>query len=156
MGFSRQEYRSGLPSPPPGDLPNPGMETASLISSALADRFFTTSATWEAHVYISYWSVSLTDTRRCTHTQGITRQCPMHYDWGSIIHGTWQCKLSLSQTCQIRVLAPSCTRCTMNLGEFLHSAGLSFLICKMVRVSPSGGYCKGSKRFLPCLRTHHQ
>ena len=88
MGFSRQEYRSGLPSPPPGDLPNPGMETASLISSALADRFFTTSATWEAHVYISYWSVSLTDTRRCTHTQGITRQCPMHYDWGSIIHGT--------------------------------------------------------------------
>ena len=80
----------------------------------------------------------------------------MRYDWGSIAHGTWQCKLSLSQTCQIRVLAPSCTRCTMNLGEFLHSAGLSFLICKMVRVSPSGGYCKGSKRFLPCLRTHHQ
>ena len=29
MGFSRQEYWSGLPSPPPGDLPNPGVETAS-------------------------------------------------------------------------------------------------------------------------------
>ena len=26
MGFPRQEYRSGLPSPPPGDLPNPGTE----------------------------------------------------------------------------------------------------------------------------------
>ena len=32
----------------PGDLPNPGIEPASLMSSALAGRFFTTSATWEA------------------------------------------------------------------------------------------------------------
>ena len=30
MGFSRQEYWSGLPFPSPGDLPNPGIETASL------------------------------------------------------------------------------------------------------------------------------
>ena len=37
--FSRQEYRSGLPFSPPGDLPDPGMEPASL---AFADRFFTT------------------------------------------------------------------------------------------------------------------
>ena len=35
MGFSRQEYWSGLPCPPPGDLPNPGIGTASLISPAL-------------------------------------------------------------------------------------------------------------------------
>ena len=35
MGFSRQEYWSGLPSPPPGDLPNPGIEPVSLMSSAL-------------------------------------------------------------------------------------------------------------------------
>ena len=49
MGFSRQEYWSGLPYPAPGDLPNPGTEAASLKSSALAGRFFTTSATWEAH-----------------------------------------------------------------------------------------------------------
>ena len=49
MGFSRQECWSGWPSPPPGDLPNPGIESASLMSSALADAFFTTSATWEAH-----------------------------------------------------------------------------------------------------------
>ena len=42
MGFSRQEYCSGLPCPPPGDLPNPGIEPASLTSLALTGRFFTT------------------------------------------------------------------------------------------------------------------
>ena len=39
MGFSRQEYWSGLPLPSPGDLPKPGIEPTSL---ALADGFFTT------------------------------------------------------------------------------------------------------------------
>ena len=34
MGFSRQEYWSGLPCSPPGDLPNPGIEPTSLISAA--------------------------------------------------------------------------------------------------------------------------
>ena len=48
MGFSRKEYWNGLPCPPPGDLPNPRMGLESLMSPALADRFFTTSATWEA------------------------------------------------------------------------------------------------------------
>ena len=47
MGFSRQEYWSGLSCPPPGDLPNPGIEPTSLKSPALAVRFFTTSSTWE-------------------------------------------------------------------------------------------------------------
>ena len=48
MGFSRQESWSGLLSPPPGDLPNPEIKPASLMSPALAGRLFTTSATWEA------------------------------------------------------------------------------------------------------------
>ena len=48
MGFSKQEYWSGLPCPPPGDLPNPGTEPESLTSPALAGGFFTTNATWEA------------------------------------------------------------------------------------------------------------
>ena len=48
MGFSRQEYWSGLPCPLPGNLPNPGIEPTSLTSPALADGFFTTSTTWEA------------------------------------------------------------------------------------------------------------
>ena len=40
MGFSRQEYWSGLPSLPPGDLPNPGIKSVSPVSPALAGRFF--------------------------------------------------------------------------------------------------------------------
>ena len=48
MGFSRQEYWSGLPCPPPGDLPDPGIEPVSLKSAVLAGRFFTTNTTWEA------------------------------------------------------------------------------------------------------------
>ena len=48
LGFSRQEYWSGLPFPSPGDLPHPGIEPTFLASPALAGGFFTTSATWEA------------------------------------------------------------------------------------------------------------
>ena len=43
----RQEYRSGLPCPSPGDLPDPGIDPVSLRSLALAGGFSTTSATWE-------------------------------------------------------------------------------------------------------------
>ena len=43
-----QECWSGLPCPPPGDLPDLRLEPASLTSPALAVGFFTTSATWEA------------------------------------------------------------------------------------------------------------
>ena len=42
MEFSKQEYQSGLPYPPPGDLPDPGIEPVSLMSPALAGGFFTT------------------------------------------------------------------------------------------------------------------
>ena len=42
MGFSGQEYWSGLPFPSPGDLPEPGIELSSLVSPALGGRFFTT------------------------------------------------------------------------------------------------------------------
>ena len=52
MGFSGQEYWSGLPCPPPGDLPDPGIESAPLASPASAGVFFTTSATWEAQMYL--------------------------------------------------------------------------------------------------------
>ena len=44
LGFSRQEYWSGLPCPAPGDRPDPGTEPASLMSPALAGVFFTTCA----------------------------------------------------------------------------------------------------------------
>ena len=45
MGFSRQEYWSGLPFPPAGDLSDPEIKPMSPMSPALAGRFFTTSAT---------------------------------------------------------------------------------------------------------------
>ena len=48
MAFSRQEYWSGLPYPPPQDLSDPGIEPVPLMSPALASGFFTTCATWEA------------------------------------------------------------------------------------------------------------
>ena len=46
MGFSRQEYWRGLPCPPPGDLPDLGIEPASPVS--LAGSFFISSTAWEA------------------------------------------------------------------------------------------------------------
>ena len=48
MGCSRQDNWSGLPCPPPGDLPDTGTEPTSLMSPTLTGVFFTTSATWEA------------------------------------------------------------------------------------------------------------
>ena len=52
MGFSRQEYWSGLLCPSPGDFPDLGMEATPIMSSALADRLFTTSVNWEALAYL--------------------------------------------------------------------------------------------------------
>ena len=48
--FSRQGYWSRLPCSPPGDLPNPGIKPTCFLSAALIGGFFTTSASWEAHV----------------------------------------------------------------------------------------------------------
>ena len=50
MGFSRQQYWSGLQCPPTGHLPDPGVEASSPMSPALAGGFSTTSATWEDQV----------------------------------------------------------------------------------------------------------
>ena len=60
IGFSRQEYWSGVPFPSPGDLPDLGIEPMSLMSPALAGRFFTISA---AGIWISQiWSSDLSPT----------------------------------------------------------------------------------------------
>ena len=63
MGFSKQEYWSGLPCSPPGNLPNPGIEPPSLMPLASASRFFTTSATWKAH------STSLSSVQLLSHVR---------------------------------------------------------------------------------------
>ena len=63
MRFSRQEYYwSGLLCPPPGDLPDRGIQPESLMFPALADGFFITSATWEAMcVFSRYWEMKYTE-----------------------------------------------------------------------------------------------
>ena len=47
MGFFWQEYWSGVPFPPLGDLPDPGIKPMSPTSPAFVGGFFTASATWE-------------------------------------------------------------------------------------------------------------
>ena len=61
MGFSRQEYWSGLLYSPPGDLHDPVIKSVSLTSSALAGRFFTTRTTWEALTWGIHVNKSLCD-----------------------------------------------------------------------------------------------
>ena len=51
--FSRQEYWSGLPSPPPGHLPDPGIKALSPGHPALSGGFFTISTTWEGP--LTHW-----------------------------------------------------------------------------------------------------
>ena len=46
MGFSRQEHWSGLPCPPPGHLPDPGVKPTPLKPSALVGRFTTRATQW--------------------------------------------------------------------------------------------------------------
>ena len=74
MGLSRQEYWSGLPCPPPGDLPNPGIERVSLISPALTGGLyetlrkptFSTVCVWLSHSvsFLSCWTDSEVGTER--------------------------------------------------------------------------------------------
>ena len=78
MEFSRQEYWSQLPCPPPGDLPNVGIELISLMAPAIAGGFFTTST---IYYDINMYSVMLT---LCD---------PMDYSLpGTCVHGTFSGK----------------------------------------------------------------
>ena len=67
MGFSRQEYWSGLPYPQGGDLPNPGIQPMYLMSPVLTDGFFTTGATWEAHLQV--YSVQFSSVQSLSHVR---------------------------------------------------------------------------------------
>ena len=51
-GIFQARILEWLPFPPPGDLPKPGIEPASLVSPELAGRFFTISTTWEAYDFL--------------------------------------------------------------------------------------------------------
>ena len=71
MGFSRQEYWSGWPCSPPEDLTNPGSEPVSLMSPALAGRFFTTTATLETQNGILCSHKKEWDFAICSNTVGL-------------------------------------------------------------------------------------
>jgi len=72
-GIIWQEYWSGLPCSPPGDLLNPGIKPTSLTTPSLADEFFTSSAPWEAHIvlYCKRFLIPCTQIthKKQTHTQ---------------------------------------------------------------------------------------
>ena len=92
MGFSRPEYWSGLPCPPPGDLPDPRIEPTSLMSPALAGESFTTNATWQAlsvlHVLISCYKFLLAFHPTQSKIQNF------HKVWYPAWVGTWHCSPS--------------------------------------------------------------
>ena len=67
MGFSRQEYQSGLPFPSPGELLDPGIEPRSLTLQA--DRYFTNWAMQEVRAFYFLWYVQ-TFVNRCTKNYG--------------------------------------------------------------------------------------
>ena len=85
MGFPRQEYCSVLPFPTLGNLPNPGTEPVSPVSPALAGRFFTTIAVWEAPtcLYMLRKKVKVKVARSCLTLQ------PMDYR----VHGFVQARI---------------------------------------------------------------
>ena len=60
MGFSRQEYWSGLPCPPPGDLPDPVTKPASPAAPALPGGFFTIEPPGKPHLHVTGWGKSPT------------------------------------------------------------------------------------------------
>ena len=64
MGFPRQEYRSGLPFPPPEDLPHPGIEPKPFASPALTGGFFTAVPHGKPHVSLLFFQ-SLSRVRLC-------------------------------------------------------------------------------------------
>ena len=62
MGFPRQEYLSGFPCTPPGDIPNPGIKLASLKSPALPGRFFSfLEKEMATHSSILAWRIPWTE-----------------------------------------------------------------------------------------------
>ena len=66
MGFSRQEYWIGLPFPPPGDLPDPGIQSWALEFTALAGGFVTISTTWDSESEVAQQCPVLHDPMDCS------------------------------------------------------------------------------------------
>ena len=74
-GFSRQEYWSGLPFPPPEDLPELRIKTASLMSPALADRLSLCSVQSISHVpfLVTPWTAACQASLSVTNSQSLLK-----------------------------------------------------------------------------------
>ena len=93
-GFSRQEHWTGLPCPPPGDLPDPGMEPASLVSPSFqADSYcWTTRKAWYLANGVVIHCISK------PHLQSFI------YWWTQVASTSWQLSIILIWTSECRYL----------------------------------------------------
>ena len=91
MGFSRQEYWSGLPCPPSGESSQPRDQTHASMSPALAGGFFTTSTTWEAWVVTWDYYINLTGNYCTMHIE--SPYCTIYINTIYIIHHIHQFSL---------------------------------------------------------------
>ena len=80
MGFSRQEYWSRLPCPPPGDLPDPGIKPESLMLPTEAGRFFTIGPPGKSEGLVTQSCLTLCDPVDCSPP-------------GSAVHGIFQARI---------------------------------------------------------------
>ena len=78
MGISRQEYWSGLPFPPPEDLPDPGIKPVSPASPALAGRFFTTEPLG-APAFSEQWAFLAPVVPHHHYPSSFTSHCQVHH-----------------------------------------------------------------------------
>ena len=97
MGFFRQEYWSGLLCPPPGDFPNPGIKLMSLMSFALAGRFFTTSATWKAPKLQNRGQQTISNRPNSAHHLSLYDQQIKKFFY--IFYNSYVCNYSLGVSC---------------------------------------------------------
>ena len=87
MGVFRQEYWNGLPCPPPEDLPDPMIESASLTSPAKAGRFLTLLATWESQQGYLGFTLKYSGTNKGSRW---SRNKARKKNWSLLKqHGTW-------------------------------------------------------------------
>ena len=94
-GFSRQEYWSGLPYPPSGDLPEPGIKPVSTFP-VLADMFLTTSTTRKPKTLLAFhyalWAWALFNTTLLS-WGALGSSSGIHHLWGTLTYGFCFCFL---------------------------------------------------------------
>ena len=79
MKFSRQEYWNGLPFPPPGDLPDWGIEPVSPAASTLTGRFFTTAPPGKPIIYVQFSPVTQSCPTLCHPMNHSMPGLPVHH-----------------------------------------------------------------------------